>query len=71
MNRIKKWLIYKLGGVVIEPLNYHYLVTAVNHKGETIPWTKMNPNKRKSKHNMVECYNFYENDNLKITFPIK
>ena len=69
--RFRKWLIEKLGGMLVEPLSYHYLITAVNQRGETVPWTTINPNKRKSKYNRIEFYNFYQNDELKFVLPIR
>lgn len=71
-KEIKKWLIKKLGGVMIEsPANREYLITALNEKGETVPWTTINPNKRKSKYNMIKYYNLYEGETLLLTFPVK
>jgi len=71
MNKIKRWIIEKLGGTVIEPKYYNYLITAVNQRGETVPWTTINPDKRNTKYNRVEYHNLYQNDELKFSFPTK
>lgn len=69
MNKIRIWLIKKLGGIVIEPPSCDYLITAVNQRGETVPWTTINPTKRKSKNNIVVYYNIYKGVELLVSLP--